>query len=79
MNANLALAAQRLQRAAFARFAFIGQRDAIDTATVSAIDHQLTERVNGLRAEFIAQGGTEEHADAAIARGDRQATATLDR
>jgi hypothetical protein len=79
MNANLALAAQRLQRASYARSAFIGQRDLVDATTVAAIDHQLVQRVNDLRAAFIADGGTDAHADAAIARGDRQADATLDR
>jgi hypothetical protein len=78
MNANLALAAQRLQRASHARSLFIGQRDKLDPKTLATIDHQLVQRVTDLRAAYIADGGTEADADAAIKAGDRQATAYLE-
>jgi hypothetical protein len=79
MHANLALAAQRLQRASHARSLFIGQRDLVADTTVATIDHQLVQRVNDLRAAYLADGGTVQGADDAIAQGDRQAAAILDR
>ena len=79
MNDSLALAAQRLQRAAYARFLFIGQRDEVDAQTVAPIDHQLVAQVNGLRAAYLAAGGSEADADEVIKTGLREATAKLDR
>lgn len=79
MDANLTLAAQRLQRASYARSLFIGQRAQVDPQTVATIDHQLVQRLNGLRDEYIQAGGTGHAANEAIQAGDHQAAAYLER
>lgn len=78
MDATLALDAQRLQRASYARALFIGQRDRLDPKTLATIDHQLVQQVNDLRDAYVAAGGDGRDANQAIAEGDKQAAAYLE-